>query len=101
MSDKIRAILIDPKLKLITEVQIGTDLQDIYNQLGVDVIDLARVGEKDWLIVDDLGTFRKEQHSFVTPTYNATLVNRALLMGDQESTTWTLEEARALIAFEA
>lgn len=101
MSEKLRAILIDPKQKLVSEVHIEPGLDAIYEQIGVDIFDLARIGPKDWIYVDDGGMYQKVQHYFVHANYPQPLINRALILGDGESTTFTLEEATAMIAFEA
>lgn len=91
---KLTAILIDPKEQTVSTVEIEPTLQAIYDQIGVSCFDLVRIGASDWIYVDDMGMYADERHYFAHLDYPTPLINKALIMGDQESTTLTEDEVR-------
>lgn len=101
MTEQLRGILIDPKARTVEEVTLGRELQDIYDLIDVDVFSLARIGQRDWLYLDDLGTYRDEQSFWLCLLYNPSypLINKALVLGDGESTSYTLEDIKAAVVF--
>lgn len=97
----LRAIKIDPKEQTITEVQVNSNdtLHSIYEHLGVDCFDLVRVDTHDWLYLDDMGHYRDEAYGFFWSGYPNVLINTALLFGDQDETTYDIEDVKNEVTF--
>lgn len=106
----MRAILIDPLTKSITEVTYTGDYRNIYTHIGADCFDCVRLGDKNenTIYVDDnglnngaghrIGMFRVEGRN---PAY---LAGRGLILGTDNSgesvaTDLDIEELKTRIAF--
>ena len=84
----IRAILIDPFAKSVTEVQVQTGLKHFYELLGCDLVDVVRFGNgvDGWL--DDEGLFKDPQAFFTIGAYPQPLAGKVLLCShDEEGNT--------------
>ena len=57
----MRAILIDPFTREITEVEHNDDFRQIYEFIGADAFDAARLEDGQIIYVDDEGLFRDDQ----------------------------------------
>ncbi len=106
----MRAILIDPSNKTITEVEHQGDFRNIQRLIEADCFDCVRLGtgDEDTIFVDDcgllngkaqeVGMFRVEGNN---PAY---LAGKALILatdreGDSVGTDLTLEHMQTIIAF--
>ena len=57
----MRAILIDPFTREITEVEHNDDFRQIYEFIGADAFDAATLEDRQVIYVDDEGLFRDDQ----------------------------------------
>jgi hypothetical protein len=99
--ENLKAIKIDPKEQTITEVEVDASntLESIYQHIGVDCFDIVRIGERDWIYLDDMGHYRDEAYGFLIDSYPAPLLHVALIFGDQDPTTLSVEDAERRITF--
>ena len=84
----MRAYLIDPFDKTVTEVDYSGDFKDIYKFIGAACFDCARFSEhnNDAAYVDDEGLFKAGQAFFMIGEYHTPLAGKALVLGcDYES----------------
>lgn len=97
----MRAILIDPFERTITEVDYNGDFHQIYNLIDAQTFDAARVNDVgDAIFVDDEGLISgKVQAFFGFRGYPQPLAGKGLLLGctlengESADTTYTIEEA--------
>jgi len=103
----MRAILIDPFNKTVTEVETPAELHDIYKLIQCTIIDAVNVDERHCIYVDDNGlTYDEPLPVFRWQSYHQPLAGRALLLGfDQRgenvSATMPLGVAMAQVSFPA
>jgi hypothetical protein len=101
----MKALLIDPFLQDIAEIEISGDLNSLHKAIGCDCIDgrLLDTGEghfeREVLFVDDVGMERPGQRFFTWATYDQPLAGRGLVLGVDDSgnntdTAITLDAAR-------
>jgi len=81
----VRAILIDPFLEKVSEVKIGTDLEQLYSTLGCDLITITRLGvgvNALDMILDDEGLLKnsEEQRYFKYKLFSQPFAGKALLV---------------------
>lgn len=77
----MRALLIDPYTKTITEVEHDDTLQNIYKHIQADCIDMVRINNKgDCVLVDDEGLYRQDAY-FAIENYLQPLAGRGLVLG--------------------
>lgn len=97
----MRAILIDPFERTITEVDYNGDFHQIYDLIDAQTFDAARVNDVgDAIFVDDEGLISgKRQEFFGFRGYPQPLAGKGLLLGctlengESADTTYTIEEA--------
>lgn len=79
----MRAILIDPFTKTVTEVETEGGLHDIYKLIGCDTIDAVYLADgKHNIFVDDNGlTYNEPLPVYQWQGYPQPLAGRGLLMG--------------------
>jgi len=85
----MRAILINPEKKEVTEVEYSGDYQDIYKLIDCKTFDVVRTSvSNDGIYVDDEGLFAKERafwrfdYCYGQPLI--TLVNKGLVLGGND-----------------
>ena len=104
-------ILIDPYLKKLTNVNVGTDntLQDMYKHIGCSMVEVVSFGDMNDLWVDEEGLLKRDQRFFKVSNlpfgHHGVIVGRALLLkcgdnGGTESTTLTIEEVMPRISWD-
>lgn len=99
----MKAILIDPYAKSVTQVDYDGSLEQAYALTQCDMIEQAHLSNGDVLLVDEEGIYRQTK-AFITPLYYQPLHGRALMVKDH--TEWkgepamTVEEVKQLIRFE-
>lgn len=101
----MRAILIDPFKREVTEIEIEPSLDSMYEVLGVNLITVVRWDKKHALILDDEGLLKSKE----TMEYwhargsDQPFAGRGLLLGDEygdnRPCTLTLDEVKARVAF--
>ena len=78
----MRAFLINPELRLVTEVQHDDSLQDIYKLIGCDCIDVVRINDEgDVIYVDDEGLYKNPCHFFAYENNPHPLAGSGLVLG--------------------
>lgn len=106
----VRAILIDPFEKTVTEVQHDADdYRGIYKLIShetmpVDCFTVVRLDDVDSVFIDDEGLLKDPTHFFLWRGYPQPLAGKGLILGcDEEGETiacaMTLEQAKANIGF--
>lgn len=101
----IRAILIDPHARTITEIELKPDqvLDGLYQHIQCDCVDVVGVGSHD-LWVDDEGLMKDGVELFGIEETPQPYAGRGVLTctdreGETTSATWSLEEVVSLISW--
>lgn len=96
----MRAILIDPFKREVSDVETDAGLDDMYHILNVDLITVVRVGPGHAMIMDDEGLLKakSEQAYFTMRGATQPFAGRAMILGDKygenRAATLTLDEVR-------
>lgn len=77
----MKAILIDPHARTVTEVQHDGTLEGIYRAIGADCVCTVSLGGRDAIFLDDDGLFREGQEFFAIGKYPNPLAGRGLVLG--------------------
>lgn len=78
----MRAILIDPHTRTVSELSARNGLQPIYDAIRADCFTVVNVSEKgDALYLDDFGLERVGQEFFAIGNYPNPLAGRGLILG--------------------
>ena len=109
----ITGILIDPFLKKLTNVNVGTDntLQDMYKHIGCNMVEVVSFGDVNDLWIDEEGLMKPsgEQRFFKISNlpfgHHGVIAGRALLLkcgdsGGCESTTSSIEDVLPRISWD-
>ena len=81
----MKAYLIDPNNRKITEVDYTGDFRNIYTHIGAECFDVARFGETDCVFVDDEGLIKGPVYQFfAVQGYPAPLAGKGLVLGTDE-----------------
>lgn len=101
-----KCIRIDVTNKVVHEVEINDNIQDIYEQLGCDLFEVVRIDEINDIYVDEEGLLKLNENSlfFRYEGYPQPIVGNGLILGhnkrgDSTSTTLTLEEVKQKVTF--
>lgn len=101
----MRAYLINPFDKTVTEVEYDGDYKSIYTLIDADCFDVARLDKGDGIYVDDEGLISgKPQEFFLVRGYPTPLAGKGLLLGcnDEGETIEpfiTLDELQSQVSF--
>lgn len=101
----MRAILIDPFKRDITEIDIDPSLDNLYSTLGVDLITIVRWDNKHALIIDDEGLLKEKESMeyFWVKGSDQPFAGRGLLLGDEygdnRPCTLELSAVQEMVAF--
>lgn len=101
----MRAILIDPFTRTVSDVDTGAGLDDLYDILKVELITVVNLGKGHALILDDEGLMKpkEEQEYFHLRGAQQPFAGRGLVLGDNygESRDATLptEDIAKLVTF--
>lgn len=96
----MRAILIDPFTRTVSDVDTSASLLDMYDLLQVDIITVMRVGAGHAMILDDEGLLKDKasQAYFMLRGLDQPLAGRGLILGDKygenREATLGLDEVR-------
>ena len=96
----MRAILIDPFTRTVSDVDTDASLDEMYSILGVDLITVMRVGAGHAMILDDEGLLKDKasQAYFTLLGMGQPLAGKGLILGDNygenRAATLTLDEVK-------
>ncbi len=107
----LNAILIDPFLKKLTNVKVGTDhtLQDMYKHIGCRMVEVVSFGDVNDLWVDEEGLMKRDQRFFKVNNlpfgHHGVIAGRALLLkcgdnGGTEDCTLDIHEVTPRISWD-
>lgn len=106
----MKAILIDPTMRTVTETELdfgeGGDTREldvVYAAIGCDLVDIVRLPHNNMLILDDEGLL-KPNRLFRIEGYPEMLAGKTLLVGDnnenfRQPPHVTLDEARQMVSW--
>lgn len=106
----MKAILIDPQSKTITDIEIGTDYREIYKVIGNGCKTFTcpiEYPNDDAMYADDEGLFNKNIGAFIANdgTWGSPIVGRAVILGtdmetgESQDCKSTAEELKKLYNF--
>ena len=104
----MRAILINPEVRTITEVEHNGDYKQIYEYLQCGTFTAVGIEHKDGasnaIFVDDEGLLNDPRFFFLYKGYNQPLANNGLILGSDEEgetvgTTLSLEHVKSRVRF--
>lgn len=105
----MRAILIDPKNKSVSEVEYDGNYKSIYKLIDCGTFTVIQIDETESIIIDDEGLFKsldsqEPDDFFLWEGYNQPLAGKGLILGvDREgesvATKLTVEEVKAKVSF--
>jgi hypothetical protein len=81
----MRAILIDPFTRTVSDIDTAAGLDDLYEILQVDLITVMQVGASHAMILDDEGLLKdsSEQEYFQLKGMDQPLAGRGLILADE------------------
>lgn len=112
VGNRIKAILIDPLNKRVTEQEVERDVEAYYKLIDCDYVESVVRNVPGFnipirLYVDEIGGFSdKAQFALMTTLGRLVLVGNALVVGepnsvgDDTSTKWTVEEIQRIVMFQ-
>jgi hypothetical protein len=82
----MRAILIDPKAKTITEVEYTGDYKNINEHIEAELFTVVGIDhyeneDRESLFVDDEGLYKEDQYFFLWNGYDQPLAGKGLILG--------------------
>lgn len=101
----MRAILIDPFNREISEVEFNGDFHEIYKLIDCDTFTVATINHRqDGIFIDDDGLFKPDQAFFWHRGYPQPLAGKGLILGcdkfgESVEPTTTLDEVKAATQF--
>lgn len=100
----IRAIVINPEDRTVSERQIEPTLGALYDVIGASCVDTIRIAQGPVVWVDDEGLLQGRTHGWVPvgwgsqPIMGAGVITAIDRYGDPQSTTATVDQIRGIIA---
>ena len=100
----LRAILIDPFLRVISEVSVNGDLQSIYDILDIRTLAIVNIDNTNSLYIDDEGLLKDHNSLFEIASYPQPLAGRGLVVahyeeGETVETTLDIDQIRSMIGW--
>jgi len=100
----LRAILIDPLLRVISEVNVDNDLQSFYDILNIRTLAMVNIDNTNSLYIDDNGLLNNDNSLFEIASYAQPLAGRALVVAHNEEgetieTTLNIDQIRAMVGW--
>lgn len=80
MTDKIKAIIIDPHLRLIIQTEVEDSLEGLQHAIGDNQIELVYLDDGNIMYVDSEGLFKQNQRFFIYN--NRPFAGKAIVLGD-------------------
>jgi hypothetical protein len=110
----MRAILIDPIERKVTEVDHDGNYKQIYKLIGCQTFTAVYIGDppeeipsdprRNAIFIDDEGLLNNPRYFFIWRGYPQPLAGKGLILGANEegdscSTNWTVEQATAMVQY--
>ena len=100
----LRAILIDPFLRVISEVNVNNDLQSFYDILDIKTLAIVNIDNTNSLYIDDEGLLKDHNSLFEIASYAVPLAGRALVVAHNEEgetieTTLDIDQIRSMVGW--
>ena len=76
----MKAFLIDPEKRALTEFEHDDSLNDLYEQIQCDSIDIVRIDGNDTIYIDDMGLYNK-QHFFMFGNRRSPIAGCGVVLG--------------------
>ena len=100
----LRAILIDPFLRVISEVSVNGDLQSIYDILDIRTLAIVNIDGTNSVYVDDEGLMNNNNSLFEIASSATPLAGRGLVVahneeGETVETTLDIDQIRAMVGW--
>ena len=100
----LRAILIDPFLRVISEVNVDNDLQSFYDILNIRTLAMVNIDNTNSLYIDDNGLLNDNNSLFEIASYAQPLAGRALVVahneeGETVETTLDIDQIRSMVGW--
>jgi len=100
----LRAILIDPLLRVISEVNVDNDLQSFYDILNIRSLAMVNIDNTNSLYIDDEGLLNNDNSLFEIASYAQPLAGRALVVahneeGETVETTLDIDQIRSMVGW--
>ena len=100
----LRAILIDPLLRVISEVNVDNDLQSFYDILNIRSLAMVNIDNTNSLYIDDEGLLNNSNSLFKIASYAVPLAGRALVVahneeGETVETTLDIDQIRSMVGW--
>ena len=82
----MRAIIINPEKKEVTEIQIGSDYKEIYKAISCDTFSCPiTYGNNDSLYCDDEGLFKPQKGGVIMEDWVYPILGKMLVLGTDEN----------------
>ena len=82
----MRAILINPEKKEVTEIQIGSDYKEIYKAISCDTFSCPiTYDNNDSLYCDDEGLFKPQKGGVIMEDWVYPILGKMLVLGTDEN----------------
>lgn len=83
----MKAILINPELKQITEVEIEKGIDAIYKTMNCEMVGAFPINNNgDSIFYDDEGLFKEQKGGFMMPDWSYPVVGKCLVIGSDINT---------------
>lgn len=80
----MRAILIDPFARTVTEIELAPGIKPIYDAIKADCFCTVNLDDGDAIYLDDDGLFREGQEFFSVGNYPHPLAGRGVVLGSND-----------------
>ena len=81
----MRAILINPELKQVTEIEVSCDYKEIYEIISCDVFSCpVTYDNNDCLYCDDEGLFKPQKGGIIMKNWYYPILGKILILGTNE-----------------
>ena len=82
----MRAILINPELKQVTEIEVGGDYKEIYKVISCDTFSCpVTYDNNDCLYCDDEGLFKPQKGGVIMEDWVYPILGKMLVLGTDEN----------------
>ena len=107
MTQKIKAIIVDPHKREIYETEIENNLEGLKGAIDDNWIELVRINAQNDMYVDEEGLFKENQQFFVIAgrerklpiAGKAVIVGSDTSTGDQISVNMPLDVIKSMVSF--
>lgn len=97
----MRAILIDPKARTVTDIEVRPGIEPIYEALQCRTFDVVALDDTNGVYIDDDGLYVEGQHFFMFGDFHQPLGGRGLILGMEPETGESVSTELALAEIES